>query len=149
MLLAEALIEKDYISKSIDSLYNTIRDLSIVYDKGDVRFNKDQLKDKFEELEDLYTKYQQFGIMISRAESITIVINETEISLRDAILIKDIMHKKLNRFIDVSYEIAGESTDSIICIDKEELEKMIKILRLDIKTLDIKIQNKLWNTEVK
>jgi len=149
MLLAEALIEKDYISKSIDSLYNTMRDLSIVYDKVDVISNKDQLRVKFEELEDLYTKYQQFGIMISRAESITIVINETEISLRDAILIKDIMHKKLNRLIDVSYEIAGESTDSIICIDKEELEKMIKILRLDIKTLDIKIQNKLWNTEVK
>jgi len=149
MLLAEALIEKDYISKSIDSLCNTIRDLSIVYDKGDVGLNKEQLKDKFEELEELYTKYQQFSIMISRAESVIVVINETEISLRDAILIKDIMHKKLNRLIDVSYEIAGESTDSIICIDKEELEKMIKILRLDIKTLDIKIQNKLWNTEVK
>ena len=149
MLLAEALIEKDYISKSIDSLYNTIRDLSIVYDKGDIKFNEEQLKSKFEDLEELYTKYQQFSIMISRAESVTVVINETEISLRDAIVIRDIMSKKLNRLIDVSYETARESAESIICINKEKLEEMIEILRSDVKTLDIKIQNKLWNTEVK
>ena len=139
MLLAEALIEKDYIDKYINSLYNTIKDLSIVYDKSDVKFNKDQLKNKFEDLEKLYTKYQQFNIVISRAESVTVIMNETEISLRDAILIRDIMHKKLNRLINVSYEVARESADSIVCIDKEELENMMEMLRLDIKTLDIKI----------
>jgi len=149
MLLAEALIEKDYINKSIDSSYNILRGLSIVYDKSDIKFNKEQLKDKFEELEKLYTKYQQFSVMICRAKSANIVINETEISLRDAIVIRDIMNTKLNRLINFSLSVVKKDIDSIICIDKEELEKMIEILRSDIKTLDIKIQNKLWTTKVK
>jgi len=149
MLLAEALIEKDYINKSINSLYNVIKDISIVYDKSDIKFNKEQLKNKFEELEKLYTKYQQFSVMICRAKSANIVINETEISLRDAIVIRDIMNTKLNRLINFSLSVVKKDIDSIICIDKEELEKMIEILGSDIKTLDIKIQNKLWTTKVK
>jgi len=149
MLLAEALIEKNYISKSIDNLYSTIRDLSIVYDKSDIKFNEEQLKNKFEELEKLYTKYQQFSIMICRAKSVTIVINETEISLRDAIVIRDIMNSKLNRLYNFSLVAVKKDPSDIVCVDKEELEEMIEILRSDIKTLDIKIQNKLWNTKVK
>jgi hypothetical protein len=149
MLLAEVLIEKDYISKSIDNLYNIIRDLSIVYDKSDVKFNKEQLRNKFEELEELYTKYQQFSIMICRAKSVTVIINETEISLRDAMVVRDVMNTKLNRLSNFSLSAVKKDTDSIVCIDKEELEKMIEILRSDIKTLDIKIQNKLWATKVK
>jgi len=149
MLLAEALIEKDYISKSIDNLYSVISDLSIVSDKNTVKLNKDLLEFKFEELEDLYTKYQQFSIMISRAESITIVINETEVSLRDARVIRDVMSGKLNRLINFSSETFKKKSDNLICVDRNELEKMIEMLRSDIKTLDIKIQNKLWSTKVK
>lgn len=148
MLLAEALIEKDYINKSIDNLYGIIGDLSIVYDKVDVKFNKEQLIDKFDELEELYTKYQQFSIMVSRAESINVVINETEISLRDAIIIKDIMNSKLKHLVNFSSVIYRKNSESMVCVNKEELEKMIEMLRSDIKTLDVKIQNKLWNTEV-
>jgi len=150
MLLAEALIERDYISKSIDSLYNIIRSLSVVYNKSDVKFNKERLRDKFVELEQLYTKYQQFSIMISRAEAIVVIaINETDISLKDAMVIKNIMNSKLDRFSNFSLETTKESTNGSICVDKEELEEMIGVLRSDIKTLDIKIQNKLWSTEVK
>ena len=149
MLLAEALIEKDYINKSINNLYNIIEDLSTVYDKGDVEFNKRRLKNKFNELEELYTKYQQLSIMICRAKSVTVVINETKISLRDAMVIRDIMNTKLNRLVDLLLGTVKENINRIVCMDKEELEKMIEILRSDIKTLDIKIQNKLWNTEVK
>jgi len=148
MLLAEALIEKDYINESISSLYNTIKDLSIVYDKSDIKFNKEQLKNKFEDLEELYTKYQQFSIMICRAKSVNIVINETEISLRDAMVIRDIMDSKLDHFSNLLFEVAKENPDKMVCVDKEELEETIKMLRSDIKTLDIKIQNKLWNTKV-
>ena len=149
MLLAEALIEKDYINKSINSLYSVIRDLSMAYDKVDLKFNKEQLKDKFVELEELYTKYQQYSIMISRAKSVTIVINETEVSLRDAMVIRDVMNTKLNNFSNLQLVITKNNPDKIVCMDKEELEKMVDMLRSDIKTLDIKIQSKLWNTEVK
>jgi len=149
MLLAEALIEKDYISKSIDNLYSVISDLSIVSDKSDIKFNKEQLKNKFEDLEKLYTKYQQFSIMICRAKSATVVINETEISLRDAMVIRDVMNTKLNRLINFSSETFKKKSDNLICVDRNELEKMIEMLRSDIKTLDIKIQNKLWSTKVK
>jgi len=149
MLLAEALIEKDYIIKSINGLYSVMRSLSIVYDKSDIKFNEEQLKNKFEELEKLYTKYQQLGIMISRAESVNIVINETEISLRDAIVIRDIMNSKLNRLINFLVTTVKEDVDSVVCVNKKELEEMVETLRSDIKTLDIKIQNKSWNTEIK
>ena len=150
MLLAEALIEKNYINESINSVCNTIRSLSTVYNKNDVKFNKEQLKDKFIELEQLYTKYQQFSIMISRAKSIaTVAINETEISLKDAMVIRDIMSSKLSRFLSFfRIDIKGK-TEEVVCIDERDLEEMVKVLRADIKTLDIKIQNKLWNIEVK
>ena len=142
MLLAEALIEKDYIVESIDNLSDSIN--SLIYDVNDEELdneplNRGKLKNLFKEFEGLYTKYQQFSIMISRAESLaSININKTEISLKDAMVIKNVMKSKLTRLIKFKQEVGYN-----------DLDETIEMLRADIKTLTLKIQNKIWNTEVK
>ena len=153
MLLAEVLIERDYIISSINSLSNTIKTL-VMY-MGDEGLNEGKLGNLFKRFEELYTKYQQFEIMISRAQALAIVtINETEISLKDALIIKDIMNDKLERLTSFLQNIIESKIDRSVYVDvgnvgMDSIEKMMDILRLDIKTLDIKIHNKTWNTEVK
>jgi len=150
MLLAEGLIEKDYIVESIKSLSNTIKDLLVAYDQSDEKVNKEKLKGLFKKLENLYLKYQQLDIMIGRAQALsTVFINETEISLKDAMIIKEVMDNKLECFIGFLNEIRKEKPDKFVCIDIDYIEKMIEMLKIDIKTLNIKIQTKIWNTEVK
>jgi len=150
MLLAEGLIEKDYIVESIESLSNTIKNLLIAYNQSNEELNKKKLKGLFKKLESLYMKYQQLSIMISRAQALaTISINETEISLKDAIIIKDIMDNKLERLTSFLNEVRKEKSDRFICIDVDDIEKTIDMLKVDIKTLDVKIQTKVWNTEVR
>ncbi len=140
MLLAEALIEKDYIVESIDHLSDSIN--SIICDVEQLNNDKlsgEGLEDLFKEFEDLYKKYQQFSIMISRAEALaSIDINKTEISLKDAMVIKSVMESKLTRLSNFNQEVGYD-----------DLEESIGMLRADIKTLTLKIQNKIWNTEVK
>jgi len=150
MLLAEGLIERDYVVESIESLSNTIKNLLIVYDQSNEKLNKEKLRGLFKKLEGLYMKYQQLSIMISRAQALTTIsINETEISLKDAVIIKDIMDNKLKCFTSFLDEVRKEKSDGFICIDIDDIEKRIDMLKVDIKTLDVKIQTKVWNTEVK
>jgi hypothetical protein len=148
MLLAEVLIERDYIISLIDSLSNAIRTL-VTY-MGDEGLNKEKLEKLFERFEELYTKYQQFEIMISRAQAFAIVvINETEISLKDALIIRDIMNDKLKRLTNFLQGIGESRVDKTARIGVDNIEEMIDMIRLDIKTLDIKIHGKTWITEVK
>lgn len=150
MLLAEALIEKDYIVESIDNLSSTINSLLLVYNESDREANRKKLKHLFKEFEDLYTKYQQFSIRISRAEALASVdINKTEISLKDAMVIKNVMESKLIWLADFKRELVCDDLEKVVCADVDALEETIDMLRADIKTLKIKIQNKVWNTEVK
>lgn len=150
MLLAEGLIEKDYIVESIESLSNTIKNLLIAYDQSNEELNEEKLKGLFEKLESLYMKYQQLSIMIRRAQALaTISINETEISLKDAMIIKDIMGNKLERLTSFLDEVRKERSDGFICVDIDDIEKRADMLKADIKTLNVKIQTKIWNTEVK
>lgn len=150
MLLAEGLIEKDYIIESIESLSNIIKNLLIAYDQSDKELNKEKLKGLFKKLENLYMKYQQLSIIISRAQALaTIFINDTEISLKDAMIIKDVMDNKLKRLTSFLDGVRKEKSDGFICIDIDDIEKTTDMLKVDIKTLNVKIQTKIWNTEVK
>jgi len=150
MLLAEAIIEKEYIEESISNLANVISESLIVYDKTGEKLNRERLKALFKKFEDLYTKYQRFNVMIGRAEALAAIpINEAEISLKDAMVIKEVMEGKLGWFTDFLNELGQRKPEKIICVDRDGLEEKIDILRADIKTLKFKIQNKIWNTEVK
>jgi len=147
MLLAEAVLEKDYIEESIEKINSYIHNLLVVIDNLDTKPNKSLIEQKLEELEDLYKKHQQFSIMLNRAKSqAKLKINNMELTLRDAETIKESMERKLSNFEDLLHRASKAMSDSkAVCI---ETELTIKEIRLDIKTIDMKIQHVMWNTEI-
>ena len=144
MLLAEAVLEKGYIGKSIRNVSNDIYSLSVVVD------SKALTEKKLEELDNLYKKHQQFDITINRAKSqAKLKINDMELTLRDAETIKGSMERKLGNLEDILYRaLRAISDNKIVCIEIESLLATIEEMRLDIKTIDMKIQYVMWNTEI-
>jgi len=151
MLLSELIVEKDYIQESINRLHDYIRSLLITYDKIDAKHNKEIISQKFEELDKLYGKYQQYTVAINRSEfQTTIKVKETELGLKDAIIVKDSMIDKLKKFEVLLERLLkfDRSLECIVCIEIDDLIDVIDNIRSDIQALDIKIQQALWNTEV-
>ena len=150
MLLAEAILEKEYIGKSIQKVNNYIYNLSVVIASLDAEVNKPLIKKKLEELDDLYKKYQQFDITINRTKSQAVLkINDMELTLMESETIKKSMERKLGNLEDVLHRaLKGISDDKIVCVGIEFLLTIIDELRLDIKTIDGKIQYVMWNTEI-
>jgi len=150
MLLAEVLIERDYVNESIRNLSNIIENLLIVYDESNKEINKKRLKELFKKLEDLYKKCQQLDIVINRAQAFaTITINETEVSLKDAMIIRDVMGNRLKCFVNFLDIVIRKKSDKVINDDIDNIVEIIDTLKIDIKTLNTKIQGKIWNIEVK
>lgn len=151
MLLAEAIKEKDYIEESINGLEDYIKNLMMVKDKTEFKINKTLIEGRLEELKELYKKYQQFSVTIERAKArASIKVNDTELSLLDAVAIKSIMNFKLCSF-DSLLEHASTSDrngNGVLCVDMDELFKELESVRIDIKTLDSEIQYAYWNVEV-
>jgi len=150
MLLAEAILEKEYIGKSIQKVNNYIYNLSVVIASLDAEVNKPLIKKKLEELDDLYKKHQQFDITINRIKSQAVLkINDMELTLMESETIKKSMERKLGNLEDVLHRaLKGISDDKIVCVGIEFLLTIIDELRLDIKTIDGKIQYVMWNTEI-
>ncbi len=151
MFLAEAIQEKDYIEESIINLQYYIEELFTVKDRTEFKMNKNLLDGKLEELKDLYTKYQQYSITVARAKvKATIKVKDTELSLSDTIVIKEVMEDKLRSFESLlgSAKFKNRKEAHILCVDVDELFKEIENIRLDIKTLKSKIDHAVWNIEV-
>ena len=152
MLLAELIKEKDYIEDSIDSLKDHVLDLVVAKDKVDYKTNKSIIDERLKELDELYKKYQQFSITIERTRASTVInVNDTKLSLSDAIAIKDMMISKLESFeyiLDNSTRRERQG-EGILCIDVDDVFRETEKLRLDIKTLEAQIDFATWQTEVK
>lgn len=150
MLLAEAILEKEYIGRSIRKVNNYIYSLSVVVDSLDAKVNKSLIEKKLEELDNLYKKHQQFDITIGRTKSqAKLKINDMELTLRDAETIKGSMERKLGNLDDILHKSLRDVSDGkIVCMEVESLLATIEEMRLDIKTIDMKIQYVIWNTEI-
>ena len=151
MLLAEVIKEKDYIKKSINSIEGYIQILMVVKDKTEFKINKTLIEGRLEELKELYKKYQQFSVTIERAKArASIKVNDTELSLLDAVAIKTAMTSKLWVFESLLMHAGLNSKDStgVLCIDMDELFKELEDIKVDIKTLDSEIEYAYWNVEV-
>jgi uncharacterized protein YqgV (UPF0045/DUF77 family) len=151
MLLAEAIREKDYIKESIDGLKEYIKTLMTVQDKTEFKINKTLIEGHLEELKELYKKFQQFSVTIARAKAkASIKVNDTKLSLLDAVVIRDTMYSKLNHFKGLLSHASfkADTSKSVLCIDMDELFKEIENIKVDIKTLDSEIEYAYWNLEV-
>ena len=149
MLLAEAIREKDYIKKSINSIEGYIQILMVVKDKTEFKTNKILIEGRLEELKELYKKYQQFSVTIERAKAkASIKVNDTKLTLLDAVAIRNTMNLKLHTFetLLLSTEIKADS--GVLCIDVDVLFKELENIKIDIKTLDAEIEYAYWNVEV-
>ena len=149
MLLSEAFIEKDYVYKSIQDLCNIIENLlvSSVNNDNEDKTNKNLLvlSGKLDDLDKLYTKYQQFIFLIDKAkDDLSIELNDSTIGLGKTMVVKDTMSDKLGYYYRFINLFKPDVNNTIL----ERLHNEIKSLRSDIKTLDIKVQNKLWDAEI-
>jgi len=144
MLLAEAIAEEEYIEELIDKINSYIEKLLI-------GSNKVLLEKKLKELDELYKRHQQYDITINRTESQALVkMNEMELNLRDARVIKDSLYEKLFNFeAMLDKALRANKPDDVVCIDVEVLMTDVEEMRRDIKTIENKIQHAIWNTEVK
>lgn len=149
MLLAEAIREKDYIKESIDSLGGYIQTLMVVQDKTEFKTNKTLIEGRLEELKELYKKFQQFSVTIARAKAkASIKVNDTKLSLLDAVSIKEVMNLKLLSFEMLLSFSEIKAGTGVLCVDTDELFKEIENIKIDIKTLDSEIEYAYWNIEV-
>ena len=150
MLLAELIREKDYIKESISNLRAHIEDLVLVRDKMDAKSNRASIDELLDELKELYKKYQQYAVTTGRATAqTTIKVNETELSLSDAIVIKEVMEHKLCELnLLLEYVVKAGTKEGIICLDSVEVLDEINGVRADIKALGLKIDRAPWETEV-
>ena len=145
MLLAEAIIEKEYIEESIDKVNEYIYNLLKYTDRA--KLSKDIIEKELKGLNNLYREYQRFDISISRAESQAMIkINDTELSLRDCRIMEDAMYGKLGDFESILESSQNNGLGDILC---DFIMAGIEEIRMDIKTIDVKIQYALWNIKVK
>lgn len=150
MLLAELIREKDYIKESISMLRAYIEDLVLVRDKIDAKSNRAFIDEQLDDLKELYKKYQQYEVTIERATTqMTIKVNETELSLSDAVVIKEVMEHKLCELnLLLECVVKASTKEGIVCLDSAELVSEINEVRADIKALGLKIDRASWETEV-
>ncbi len=152
MYLAELIKEKDYIENSIYDLRDHILNLVVIKDKSDYKLTKSALEKRLEELDNLHDKYRQFSVSIERAKAkIILKVNDTELSLNDAITLKNSMENKLRSFEYIldNTTALGKEGGSILCIDVDDIFQKIEGIRLDIKTLESEIDFAIWTAEVK
>lgn len=151
MLLAELIKEKDYIEESINHVRDYISDTLSVCDRTEFKINKSLIDSKIEELRDLCTKHQQFSVTVERAKAKSVIkVNDTELSLLDAIAIKNSMVTKLEALRNISTSAIWENAkgDVLLCVDMDDLFKEINDVRSDINALESKIDHSTWNVEV-
>jgi len=151
MYLAEAIKEKDFIEESINQLWDRIKELSVSTDDGDVKLNKELVKQKVKDLENLYKESQRYSIIVDRAKVVSkIKLNDDEFSIADAENILDSMRDKLDFFNALKYHVEKHnlSSQTFICVDLEDLHSKIKGIMADIRTIENSIERTLWNTEV-
>lgn len=148
MYLIEAISEKDYMKEQIELLKKHISNLLATDDERDIKLLEKDLKERFNELQNLYKKYQKFLAVIERAKaSINIQFENTTLTLGEALIFRDSLIEKLND-ISYIYNKALEQTNKHLVIDIETLLDLINELRLDIKTLNYKINKAYWTTTI-
>jgi hypothetical protein len=150
MLLSEAIKEKEYIEGLIYDLKDYIKSLTSVRDKSDLKMAKNSVDGRLEELRELYKRYQKFCTIIERAKDASAIkLNDTEINLTDAVVIRDSMQHKLKVLSSIAHNAMSKENEGFhICVDLEDLFDELNDLRLDIKTLNSQIEYAFWNIEV-
>jgi hypothetical protein len=144
MKLAEAIKEKDFIEDSIYALQQHIVNTSVLENATDAKTLTALIKNRFEELRNLYKKYQNFCISIERAKAAAFIeVQSNKLSLLDALVIKQVFENKL-RILEGIYEHSLKNS----CVDLNDLFKELESIRLDIKTLGTEIEFATWEVEV-
>jgi uncharacterized protein YktA (UPF0223 family) len=128
----------------LDDLANHLSVLNV----GDAN-ELEVVKERTVEFNDLYQKYQQFSVTVQRATSKAVIkVNGKELSVADAIVIRDILIEKINHFKRIQEYTINKGIDRYKLINLDDIYKETEKIRLDIKTLNSEIEYALWNIEV-
>jgi hypothetical protein len=143
MLLAEAIREKEYTEKVIARLH-------IFIGMSCMSINRYNVDAKIKELDELYKKHQQLSVKIDRAKAISVIkINNTELTISDAIVIKETMEKKLADYEKMLNDVAlFNSRQPSNTIDLDYVYKSMETAAIDAKHLENTIRRAMWDVEV-
>ena len=151
MYLAEAIKEKVFIHESITDLSSRIKELSVSADDTDVKLNKELVKNKVKELENLYKEWQRYAIIIARAKTVSkIKLNDEDFSIADAEKFLDSMRAKLDFLKNLNNHVDKFSLtpQNFTCVDLEDIHDKIRNLLADIRAVESSIERSLWSIEV-
>lgn len=154
MLLSEAIKEKAYLEEAIANYLEQF--IFLVGTRSDsVKTRSVQeslLKEKKAALNELYQKCQKFAVAIERSRAKVIIkVNDMELSLIDAITLRDALRKKYNDLRISKDEItaAQRSQTGVDAYESvNDLYSEMEKLLLNIKTLDFEIEYASWSSEV-
>lgn len=143
MLLAEAIREKEYTEKVITRL-------QLFIGASCLSMNRYNVDAKIKELDEIYKKHQQLSVKIDRAKATSVIkINNTELTISDAIVIKETMEKKLADYEKMIDDVVlFNSRQPSNTIDLDYVYKSMETAAIDAKHLDNAIQLAMWGIEV-
>jgi hypothetical protein len=150
LLLSEAIKEKVYLEEAIANYIEQFRFLVVT--KGDSIKARNILEGKKSTLNELYQKCQKFAVAIERSRAKVIIkVNDMDLSLIDAITLRDALRKKYNDLRLLKDEVmaaqCGQTGIDVYESVNELYSEMEKLL-LNIKTLEFEIEYASWGNEV-
>jgi hypothetical protein len=154
LLLAEAIKEKVYLEEAIANYMEQF--MFLVGTRSDsvkIRNNQESLlKEKKAALNDLYQKCQKFAVAIERSRAKVIIkVNDMELSLIDAITLRDALRKKYDDLRILKDRITaaqGSQTNADIYDSVNDLYSEMEKILLNVKTLEFEIDYASWSNEV-
>lgn len=143
MLLAEAIREKEYLEKVLTRFQVFIK-------MSCMSVNRCNVDAKMKELDDLYKKHQQISVKVDRAKAVSVIkINNIELTISDAIVVRDTMEKELADYEKMLNDSSLFNNNHLLnSIDLDYVYKSMETTAIDAKNLDNAIHRAMWESEV-
>lgn len=151
MKLGEVIKKRDYFKRCLLDTTTLIMQASFASDKFSVSDNSKRLKELSERLADDYSSYQNYNLIVARAEANTMIPLEdgSEVSIRDAAAVREALELRYNCFKDILKNlIEKKESGNMVCIDVDELSNILLSFHDEVMGIDIKIEEALWSSEV-
>lgn len=149
MKLGEVIKKRDYYRGCLIETTSLIKQASTADDKYTDSDNRDRIKKLLSMFSEYYDSYQRYNLLYSRAEVNAVIPLEdgSEISVRDALTIKDAMFLRYECFKSI-LDMLMNSKNKSVCIDMDFISEMLLKYHEEVLSIETKVTKALWEVEV-